>query len=358
MTRLLRVCVFVGLVIALAACQTSGDAEVGQAEDGTLRVGPTVVADTVTRAVAPGERTLVIDGFTGDVVLRGTDATTADLTFVKRGRGDDTDAATDALSGVTVTESGTQDAYTFRLESDEDDRSAVDVRGTVPRETTLRVEHASGAVRITGLSGALTVRHQYGPVEIDEAAGPVDVAIKTGDVTARFRSIPRTASVTLRTANGDVRLGVPPGASIQVDAETNVGVVQTHGLSMGPQRLTPVHAGARYAAQMGAGDAVVELRTENGNVILDAVDAPETADTTSVRPDTAREDAARGDTVGTGPETAPPDTTGASVGRRVERPPTDTLRTPSDTAPTVAPTPSASDTTTRDTTTRDTTAID
>lgn len=353
---------FVAMMAGLVAvgCQRPGDTEVGQTADGTVRLGPEVVTDTVRRAVAPGERRLVLDGFTGDVDLRGGEATTAELVFVKRGRGDDIDAAGDALAGVTVTESGTQEAYTFEMDADASDRAAVDVSGTVPRGTTLRIDHASGAVRLSGLTGAIDVQHQYGPVTIDGAAGPVDVAIQTGDVTVRFDAVPRTASVSLRTANGDVRLGLPGAASVQVDAETNAGAVRTQGLTFGPQRLTPLNAGARYTAQMGAGDAVVEIRTENGTITLEAVSDPATTpaapadtarvDTAQVAPDARPEatpDTTAPDTIApeptapeatapetTAPEATAPETTGSDPSdapeprRRAPRPPSDTLRTP------------------------------
>jgi hypothetical protein len=306
----------------LGACQQPGTTDVDQTEEGGLRLGSVEAVDTVDRAVAPNDRPLVIDGFRGRVDLEGDAQETAELRFVRRGRGEDTEAARGVLEDVTITESGSEENYTYTLESDGAAYAAVDVTGTVPQGAALRVERSSGPVAIDGVRGALTVRHEDGPVTLQGTGGPVDVEIQNGDLEVRAVSLPADGPVRLRTANGDVTLRLPPDASAQISAETRVGALRTQGLALTEERFSPQGAGGRYDARLGAGATTVELRTENGSVLVAAA-APAALDTTGTSPANEAADA-------------------------LEVPPSDT---------TVAPQPSA-DTVQADTTRTDTAAAD
>ena len=257
----------------LVACEQPSTSDVSQTEEGVLRLGSVAAVDTVTRAVAPSGRPLVIDGFRGSVALTGTGASTAELKFVKRGRGKDAETARGVLQDVTLTESGTQDAYTYALETDGGAYATVDVTGTVPRATVLRVEKSKGPVSLTGIDGPLTVKHEHGPVTIREAADSVTVEVRTGDVTAHFAALPTDAAVSLRTQNGDVTLRLPPDASAEITAETDAGDIRSQGLSLTEQHFTPRDAGGQYSAQLEPGEASVDLRTKNGNVLIAAADS-------------------------------------------------------------------------------------
>ena len=256
----------------LVACEQPSTSDVSQTEEGVLRLGSVAAVDTVARAVAPSGRPLVIDGFRGSVALTGTAASTADLQFVKRGRGEDAETARGVLQDVIITESGTQSAYTYALETDGEAYATVDVTGTVPRATVLRVEKSKGPVSLTGIDGPLTVKHEHGPVTIREAADSVTVEIRTGDVTAHFAALPTDAAVSLRTENGDVTLRVPPDASAEITAETDAGDIRSQGLSMTEQHFTPREAGGQYSAQLEPGEASVDLRTKNGTILIAAAD--------------------------------------------------------------------------------------
>lgn len=268
----------------LGACQRSGDTDVTRTRDGVMRLGSVEVVDTVARTVAPSDRPLVLEGLRGSVQLAGADQRTADLSFVRRGRGESRDDGRSVLKGISITESGTEAEYSYTLEADESDYAAVDVRGTVPRQATLQIDRLSGAVEMDGVGGALTVSHDHGSVDVEGAAAPVDVTIKNGDVRVGFRSVPAEEPLRLRTSNGDVDVGLPPDASVQVDARTDVGTIRTQGLSFSPEEFTPVNAGARYTAQLGEGGPTLEVRTENGSIAFQAQDTTR-ADTTEAAAD-------------------------------------------------------------------------
>jgi hypothetical protein len=318
------VCALLALLAAavLGACQQPGTTDVDQTDEGVLRLGSVEAVDTVARAVAPSDRPLIIDGFRGAVDLDGAPQETAELRFVRRGRGEDAETARGVLEDVTITESGSEENYTYTLETDGAAYAAVDVTGTVPRGASLRIERASGPVVIDDVRGALTVRHEDGPVTLRGTGGAVDVEIQNGDLTVRAASLPADGAVRLRTANGDVTLRLPPDASAQIRAETSAGALRTQGLALTEERFDPQGAGGRYEARLGAGATAVELRTENGSVLVAAA-APAALDTTGAP--------------------AAPETPAA-----LEVPPSDT---------TVAPRPAA-DTTRADTTRADTSGAD
>ena len=301
----------VGLWLALlVGCNGTDETDVHRTPDGTLQLGSTVVTDTITRAMAPDARTLVLQSIRGAVSLRGVNAPLARLQFVKRGRGDTEAAATGVLRGIRITETGTPDQFTYAGEQSAPRQSTVAVTGTLPSGTPLRIEDARGAVALDGLSGPVTVNHRFGPVRITQAGGPIDVAVANGDLLVSFLRFPSNATVSLRTDNGDVTLALPPGASAQIEAETQVGAIQAQGLSLVDERLRPSEAGASYTARRGTGGASITLSTGNGTITLRRATpsrqqfAP--SDTTTrqrppagspVRPDTVRPDAARPDTI-------------------------------------------------------------
>ncbi len=269
-----------GLAVLGAGCQRAQESEVARSDDGVLRLGPVEVVDTVARAVAPSDRPLVVEGLRGSVRLTGAEQTTADLSFVRRGRGDTREAGQSVVEGISITERGTDAEYAYTLAADQEDYAAVDVRGRVPRRTALRVDRLSGPVHVAGVEGALTVSHAHGDVTVEGAAGAAEVRIKNGDVAVGFQSLPTGGTHRIETANGDLRLRLPPGETVQVDAETDAGTIRTRGLTFTNEQFAPINAGARYDAQTGDGGPTVELRTQNGNVLIEAADTS-AMDTTS-----------------------------------------------------------------------------
>ncbi|MFO8099666.1 MAG: DUF4097 family beta strand repeat-containing protein [Salinibacter sp.] len=306
-----------GLVVG-SGCQSSVDTDVDRAADGTVRLGAVEAVDTLSRAVAPSDRPLRIDGIRGAVAIRGDTTATADLSFIRRGRGADPDDARATLDGISVEESGSEETYTYTLESSSQTTAyaAVDVAGTVPRATALQIEKTSGPVTIDGVEGALTVRQSHGPVTLRGTAGPVDVSVQNGSLSVGVQALPSDASVTLETDNGDVTVAVPPEASARLDARTNAGTLRAQGLSLSNERFDPVDAGGRYRADVGDGDALIEVRVKNGDIRFRAADTTATMpapDTLSVPPSdttvapSAPADSARPDTAETDPDTTEAD---------------------------------------------------
>jgi len=281
--RLLVILLLVGGGLSVG-CQQTSTSDVDQTEEGVLRLGSVSAVDTVDRAVAPNDRPLIFDGFRGRVDLQGGDAETATVQFVRQARGEDAETARGVLEDVTVSEEGSEQNYTFTMEAGGGAYSAVDVSGTVPRATALEVNLSSGPVTIADVDGPLTVSHKHGPVTIRGAAASVDVETKNGDLDVTLQSVPSDAEIALRTKNGLVTLRLPPDASVQLSAETNAGTIRTQGLALTNQEFMPRNAGGEYAAQLGTGDAVVDLHTANGSVLVQATGTTAEPDTAALSP--------------------------------------------------------------------------
>lgn len=324
------------LVGTLTSCQDEPD--VSQTEEGRLVLGAVQQTDTLTRGVDLAGRTLVLNGFQGTIRLDGrNDADMARFTFVRRARGEDAAAARKTLGRVTLQETGMDDVYRYEMRARTPDRSAVDIRGTVPRSTKVRIQWESGAIALSNVTGPIRVRSQGSTLDVAGAGATVDVETRNGAMDVAMARLPDTSRVRLRTANGDLTLTLPGTTPARVDARTDAGDINTDALTFADRHLSPLEAGARFQGQLSTGDAAtVELRTENGDILLregrvltlpDEMPAssPARADTTAsdmVSPDTTASD-----TAATRPATplpAGPDTTGADTTVTTLPPPGDT----------------------------------
>lgn len=275
-----------GLGALGTACQRSQESEVTRTEDGVLRLGRVEVVDTVARAVAPNDRPLVLEGMRGSVYLTGADRSTADFSFVRRGRGSTREDGQAVLEGISITESGTESEYMYTLAAERSDYAAVDVHGRVPRSTALRIDRLSGPVRVEDVEAALTIEHEHGDVTVSGAAGPVETTIKNGDVTVGFQTLPTEGTLRMETANGDLHLHLPPEASARIDARTDVGTIRTRDLSVTTEQFAPINAGARYTTEVGDGGPTVELRTQNGSITISATAPTDSVSGAATVPDT------------------------------------------------------------------------
>lgn len=104
-----------------------------------------------------------------------------------------------------------------------------------------QVRVASGDMRLGHVAGKLTVSGASGDLHA-ESAGELEVAMASGDVTVgrvQGRAQVNTAAGDVhigsfdgavcecRTMSGDVRLGIPPGRTLDVDAKTMTGDVRS-----------------------------------------------------------------------------------------------------------------------------------
>jgi DUF4097 and DUF4098 domain-containing protein YvlB len=128
----------------------------------------------------------------------------------------------------------------------------------------------SGSIRLGTLTGSAEVKNLSGPVEVGSAEGSLSLRSGTGDLVvdaAGTDLVARTAngSITvgaaatgtldLRTPTGSIRVGVPEGTSVLLEATSKLGrVEQQLAAADGP---APTDRRAEIRAHTGMGDVVV-----------------------------------------------------------------------------------------------------
>jgi hypothetical protein len=157
----------------------------------------------------------------------------------------------------------------------------LDRTGDVTARTSggdVTIGHAGGQARVQGmgtirlgtLTGPAEVKNISGPVVVGSAEGPLRLRSSTGDLAVDAAStdvIARTAggSITvgaatagildLRTSGGTIRVGVPEGTSVLLDATTKLGRVdQQLTAAEGP---APTDRRAEIRAHTSMGDIVI-----------------------------------------------------------------------------------------------------
>ncbi|RMF59990.1 MAG: hypothetical protein D6746_07445, partial [Bacteroidetes bacterium] len=253
-------------LMLLAGCQQGPD--VGQTEGGSLVLGSAEVQDTITRAVAPGTRTLVLDGFSGQVTLRGADDEVARLVFTKQARGRDAGEAQKNLERIRIEERGDEQTYRYEMRAGRPEVSRVDVEGTVPRGIALQIVLQSGNVALDSLAGRIMVTNENGNVRITGAGAGVMVETANGNLSLGMARLPAGETVRLTTDNGTIVLALPAGASARVEAGTRAGEIRVEGLDFADRSFEPQGAGGHFQGRLGTGAATVTLRTENGDIHL------------------------------------------------------------------------------------------
>lgn len=251
------------LAAPLAGCR--------QSEPGALagRAEATAVEE---RTVALGGRTLVLDGFAGDVrVETDAGATGARVRLVRRALGATQASASERLARVTVETGGDGELYQIvwraNLPGGAMDGAAglsADAVATVPPGTDVVVRTLAGGVAADGPLGDLDVGVGAGTVVVGRAASRrIRIDVRAGDVTVNAASVPAGAEWTVETAAGDVDLALPPGAALDLDASTGAGALVDRGLGA----RVPAGAAA-LRTRLGAGGARVRVRTGAGTVTL------------------------------------------------------------------------------------------
>ena len=270
-----------------AGCGGSED-EVGETEEGRLVLGQTEERVSVERGVAPGGRVLVLEGFHGDIELDASGDRFASLEFVKIARGENAEAAQGLLGDVQIGEEGTDNEYYYRITSPNEQRTAVNVQGSVPEQANIRISWRSGAISLSGPDGPLHITNGSGAVEVAGLAGDAEIRVENGGILAGIERLPEDAEIVLETSNGDITVSLPVEASAQVAAETSAGAIQTHGLQFDDRKLEAIGAGSAFEGRLGRGNARIRVHTENGTIYLrqGRMERLPTADSLAVPADT------------------------------------------------------------------------
>jgi DUF4097 and DUF4098 domain-containing protein YvlB len=222
----------------------------------------------------PGEVTLDIRVPTGRVDIETRTGTTTEIELDVRGSDEE---ANELLEQARVELRETRGGHEVIVHVE--DRSwgglrfwrKVDVRLAVraPEGANLRYATSSADLRGLGRLGWLEAEAASGDIEVEELAGNAVAKAASGDV--RLASVAGDASVN--TASGDVKLGRVGGEAVVKTASGDVGIDDAGGAvdvatASGDQRIAAVTAG-RVDLKSASGDIEVGIR-EGSNLWVDA----------------------------------------------------------------------------------------
>jgi len=140
-----------------------------------------------------------------------------------------------------------------------DDVLATNIAGPVEA----RVDH--GGFRGHGLKQGARVKTSGDDVELRGFEGAIDVETQRGAV----RLLPEKAlsdSISVTALRGGIRLEVPPGSRFELEASARRGEVQVNV----PELSITESSASRLKARLGQGGKNVTLRTEHGDISVDA----------------------------------------------------------------------------------------
>ena len=198
-----------------------------------------------------------------DVQASDTDETVVELSPAGRG----TDRAREAIEDSRVEARDRGDHHEVVVHVDQSRGFGFRVRSTpiqitvsVPNGADATVNSASADVRGLGAFGKIEVNSASGDVYFEEAGGDVELKTASGDV-----NVPRAGSrVRVNTASGDIQLGTVAGAATVKSASGDVQIgeagtelsVQT---ASGDTRVDAVTAG-KVDLKSASGDMIVGVR--------------------------------------------------------------------------------------------------
>ncbi|MGE5176416.1 MAG: DUF4097 family beta strand repeat-containing protein [Hyphomicrobiales bacterium] len=152
----------------------------------------------------------------------------------------------------------------------------------VPRDASLDLRTANGAIRVRGAGRSADVVTVNGDVEVAGTGGPVDARTTNGeikltgiagsatarttngDVTVEILSLPGDGIVDLGTTNGNIEARLPKDIHADVEAVTTNGRVDLGFPVKAQGRLTS----KTIRGTIGGGGAHVTLQTTNGSIDL------------------------------------------------------------------------------------------
>jgi hypothetical protein len=138
---------------------------------------------------------------------------------------------------------------------------------TAPPATMLHLATANGAVDLDSMTGAAVVIASNGAVRTKAHAGSIGIEAENGAIDCDFAALGLADTATLHSSNGRVTAYLPVGASVAFDIETENGVARVEGFTIvNYSRNEATHK----TGTIGTGAATLRLRSENGNVVLQA----------------------------------------------------------------------------------------
>ena len=149
---------------------------------------------------------------------------------------------------------------------------SVDLHVRVPHRTSLDITNNVGEVSIEGVTGDIRVQNDVGSIVLKgvDVTQEADVQTDTGDVEFSGRLSESQGRVLLRSGVGGLQVRVPADARFALDAETNLGSIESSFVVDEAQAGGQLGHWLRGSVNGGVGVDLV-LRSETGSISLQPI---------------------------------------------------------------------------------------
>lgn len=189
-----------------------------------------------------------------------------------------------------VTPSGTRNISVggYSLQIDEEDNTInldtdwrankVLVTARIPREADLQLSTVNdGEIIISNVSGGMQLENVNGPITATGIGGSVIAETVNGDIDLSFTRINGDNAMALDSMNGNLNLGLPSDAAVQLHIDSSKGeIVSDFEVDVQPSKPTverkenrggvEVRVESVIIANINGGGTVIRLKTLNGNI--------------------------------------------------------------------------------------------
>jgi hypothetical protein len=149
----------------------------------------------------------------------------------------------------------------------EDSQWSVSYEVFVPQTGDLDLKSANGALSVSDVRGQIHFDAVNGSVRLKRVAGEVAGGTVNGSIQVELAGAAFAGrEMNLKTQNGSVTVTMPPSYSARVEAETNMGAIQSDFPMVGATPSEERGRPRRLNFNIGAGGPLVKVTTGNGSV--------------------------------------------------------------------------------------------
>lgn len=137
---------------------------------------------------------------------------------------------------------------------------------TVPRSTTIDASSDFGSIGVENVAGDVDAMTKHGPILCGGLSGNVKLTSENGMLNAGFSDLSHVSTVTLGTANGAIRIVLPPHAKVaHLKAGTANGAITSPGLALNVARKG---TGAAVDQTLASSGPTIVLGTASGPIAI------------------------------------------------------------------------------------------
>ena len=222
--------------------------------------------DTWTKSYRVGAAaTLEVLETNGKIQVTGGDGGEIRVTATKHAKAPNEEAAKAAAREIVIKESATADRVSL------DSRTSgqlsigqsrwVDYDVTVPRGASVTIKTTNGEIKVRDIGGLLQVETTNGEIDASGLGHGADISTVNGVITLEMTAI-GSAGVRCKLTNGEVIVRVPRDTKASVSARITNGAIEVENLDL------PKPERRRLDAPLNGGGPEIRLEATNGQIRL------------------------------------------------------------------------------------------